>query len=43
MLFSVSTDKLTNDIEATASGTLLKIAVQAGETVPCLAPVAFIG
>ena len=43
VLFSVSTDKLTNDIEATASGTLLKIAVQAGETVPCLAPVAFIG
>lgn len=42
-LFSVSTDKLTNDVEATASGTLLKIAVHAGETVPCLAPVAFIG
>ena len=43
VLFSVSTDKLTNDVEATASGTLLKIAVPAGGTVPCLTPVAFIG
>ena len=43
VLFSVSTDKLTNDIEAPASGTLLKIAAKAGEPVPVLAPVAFIG
>lgn len=43
ILFSVSTDKLTNDIESPASGTLLKIAVAAGETAPCLAPIAFIG
>jgi dihydrolipoamide dehydrogenase len=43
VLFSVSTDKLTNDVEASASGTLLKIAVGAGETVPCLTPIAFIG
>ena len=42
-LFSVSTDKLTNDIEATASGKLLKILVPAGETVACLTPVAVIG
>lgn len=43
VLFSVSTDKLTNDIEASASGTLLKIAVKAGDTAPVLAPVGFIG
>ena len=43
VLFSVSTDKLTNDIEATASGTLLKIIAQAGDPVPVLAPIAFIG
>jgi dihydrolipoamide dehydrogenase len=43
VLFSVSTDKLTNDIEATVSGTLLKIVVKAGEAAPCLAPVAYIG
>lgn len=42
-LFSVSTDKLTNDIEATVSGKLLKILVPAGETVACLTPVAIIG
>ena len=43
VLFSVSTDKLTNDIEAPASGTLLKIAVKAGDTAPVLAPIGFIG
>ena len=37
MLFSVSTDKLTNDIEAPASGTLLKIIAKAGDPVPVLA------
>lgn len=42
-LFSVSTDKLTNEIEATVSGKLLKILVPAGETVACLTPVAVIG
>lgn len=42
-LFSVSTNKLTNDIEATVSGKLLKILVPAGETVACLTPVAVIG
>lgn len=43
ILLTVSTDKLTNDIQAPASGTLLKIAVPAGETVPVLAPIGFIG
>ena len=35
-LFSVSTDKLTNDVEATASGVLLRVLVAAGGTVPCI-------
>jgi dihydrolipoamide dehydrogenase len=43
VLFTVSTDKLTNDIEAPASGTLLKIVAKAGDPVPVLAPIAFIG
>ncbi len=43
VLFSVSTDKLTNDVEAMTSGKLLKILVPAGETVACLTPVAVIG
>lgn len=43
VLFSVSTDKLTNEVQATVSGTLLKIMVPAGDTVPCLTPVAAIG
>ena len=42
-LFSVSTDKLTNDVEATASGVLLRVLVAAGGMVPCLTPVAVIG
>ena len=42
-VFAVSTDKLTNDVEATASGTLLKILVPEGGTVACLTPVAVIG
>ena len=42
-LFEVETDKLTNTIEATASGTLLKILAKEGETLPCLAGVAVIG
>ena len=43
VLFTVSTDKLTNDIEAPASGTLLKIVAKAGDPVPVLSPIAFIG
>ena len=42
-LFEVETDKLTNTIEATATGLLLKILAQEGETLPCLAGVAVIG
>ena len=42
-LFTVSTDKLTNDIGAPESGTLLKILMPAGETGPCLTPIAVIG
>ena len=43
ILYSVSTDKLTNDVEADADGVLLKILVPAGETVECKAIVAYIG
>ena len=39
----METDKLTNTIEASASGTLLKIAAGEGATVACLKPVAVIG
>ena len=42
-LFEVETDKLTNTIEASASGTLLKIVVPEGGDAPCMAPVAVIG
>ena len=42
-LFEVETDKLTNTIEASASGTLLKIYVPAGGSAKCLDPVAVIG
>ena len=42
-LFEVETDKLTNTIEASASGTLLKIAVAEGGTAKCLEKVAVIG
>ncbi len=36
-LFEVETDKLTNTIEATASGTLLKILAKEGDTLPGVA------
>ena len=42
-LFDVETDKLTNTIEASASGTLLKIYVPEGGTAKCLEKVAVIG
>jgi pyruvate dehydrogenase E2 component (dihydrolipoamide acetyltransferase) len=42
-IFEVETDKLTKAAESTAEGTLLKIIVQAGETVECLIPVGIIG
>ena len=34
ILFSVATDKLTNDVEAEEDGTLLKILLPEGETAP---------
>jgi len=43
ILFEVSTDKLTNEIEAREDGVLLKILVPEGETVDCQTPVAMIG
>ena len=43
IIFSVATDKLTNDIEAEEDGTLLKIVVQAGETVACKTVIGYIG
>lgn len=43
ILYSVSTDKLTNDVEADTEGVLLKILVPAGETAACKAVVAYIG
>lgn len=39
-LFEVETDKLTNEIEAKASGTLTKILVAEGQTVACLTELA---
>ena len=42
-LFSVSTDKLTNDVESETEGVLLKILLPAGETAPCKAIVGYLG
>ena len=43
IIYSVATDKLTNDVEADADGVLLKIVVPAGETVPCKEIVGWLG
>lgn len=43
ILFSVATDKLTNDVECDTDGVLLKIAVQAGDSSECKSVVAWIG
>ena len=43
ILFSVATDKLTNDVEAEADGVLLKILLPEGEPAPCKAVIAYIG
>lgn len=43
ILFSVATDKLTNDVEADADGVLLKILLKEGETGPCKSVIAYIG
>lgn len=40
LIYSVETEKLTNDVEATQSGEILEILVQEGETVPVKEPVA---
>ncbi|HWP51345.1 MAG TPA: dihydrolipoamide acetyltransferase family protein [Clostridia bacterium] len=42
-IYEVETDKLTNTIESTVDGTLLKILVAEGATAPCLEPVAIVG
>lgn len=43
ILFSVATDKLTNDIEAETDGVLLKILLGEGETAKCKEVIAWIG
>jgi len=43
VLFSVATDKLTNDVECDTDGTLLKVLFGEGETVACKTVVAYIG
>lgn len=42
-LFSVATDKLTNDVECDTDGTLIKIITGEGETADCKATIAYIG
>ncbi len=43
VLFSVATDKLTNDVEADTDGILLKILLPEGETAACKSVIAYIG
>lgn len=43
IIYSVATDKLTNDVEADVDGVLLAIAVPEGETVPCKTVVGWVG
>ena len=43
VLLTVETDKAALDVEAFVSGTLLKILVKEGETVPVLQPIGLIG
>ncbi|MCW6091162.1 dihydrolipoamide acetyltransferase family protein [Clostridium sporogenes] len=43
ILFDVTTDKLTNNVEAKADGIVRKILVDEGTVVECLKPVAIIG
>jgi pyruvate dehydrogenase E2 component (dihydrolipoamide acetyltransferase) len=42
VLFEVSTDKITNEIESEVTGIVRKILVAEGETVPCQTPLAII-
>lgn len=43
VLVEISTDKITNQVEATASGTLLEILIEEGKTAPVKAVLAIIG
>ena len=43
ILFSVATDKLTNDVECDTDGVLLKILLPEGETGACKSVIAYIG
>ncbi|MBQ3373502.1 MAG: 2-oxo acid dehydrogenase subunit E2 [Oscillospiraceae bacterium] len=43
IVYSVATDKLTNDVESEVDGVLLQILVPEGETVPCKTVVGWIG
>jgi len=43
VIFSVATDKLTNDIEAEDDGVLIAILVGEGETAPCKSVIAYLG
>ncbi len=43
ILFSVATDKLTNDVEADGDGVILKILLPEGESAPCKAVIGYIG
>ena len=43
ILFSVATDKLTNDVECEEDGVLLKILLPEGETAPCKSVIGWIG
>lgn len=42
-LFEVETDKLANEVASNFSGVILKLLVDEGEMVPCIAPIAYIG
>lgn len=42
-VFSIETDKLASDVEATASGVVLKIVVHEGDEVPIMAPCCYVG
>ena len=43
VLFEVATDKITNQIESTAAGTLLQILVEEGQVAPVQAVLAYVG
>lgn len=43
MIAEVSTDKLTNEIESAYSGTILKLLLAEGDSVPCFEAIALIG